>query len=123
VFDDSIFEEIVAAEPAGAGGGDEQAADVIRADLRARGVTHVLVNWGEILRYRLPGSYGYAEFVQPVRFDRLVERGVLTEAECLLRSDWGQMSERERSLVQSWTGWESLVRGAEFRSVLLYRVQ
>ena len=123
VFDDSIFEEIVAAEPAGAGGEDERPADLIRADLRARGVTHVLVNWGEILRYRLPGSYGYAEFVQPVRFDRLVERGVLTEAECLLRSDWGQMSERERSLVRGWDGWEGLVRGAEFRSVLLYRVK
>lgn len=51
--------------------------DEIVAALRAQGITHVFVNWLEILRYREPGSYGYTEFVSPRTFAKLVERGVL----------------------------------------------
>lgn len=47
----------------------------IRRTLNQHGVTHVLVNWQEILRYRT--TYGYTDFVTPERFAELVRRGVL----------------------------------------------
>ena len=67
VFDDSIFEQLVAG----------RAAEEARAALLERGVTHVFVHWGEIERYRSPGNYGFTEFVRPAVFLRLVEQGVL----------------------------------------------
>jgi hypothetical protein len=51
--------------------------DEILSRLRAEGITHVLVNWLEILRYREPGSYTYADFISPRTLQRLVELGVL----------------------------------------------
>ena len=67
VFDDSIFEQLVAG----------RTAEEARAALLERGVTHVFVHWGEIQRYRSQGNYGFTEFVQPAVFARLVEQGVL----------------------------------------------
>lgn len=49
----------------------------IRAALAHEQVSHVLVRWDEIERYRSPGNYGYSEYVTPELFDDLVERGVL----------------------------------------------
>jgi hypothetical protein len=45
--------------------------------LRARGITHVWVDWSEIRRYRSPGNYGYTDFVTPELFQGLVDAGVL----------------------------------------------
>src|SRR4029077_13634061 len=75
VFDRSIFEDWFAARP-GEGGamGDPEA---IRKKLADEGITHVYVNWLEILRYRAPGSYGYTDFVTPERFDQLQKLRVL----------------------------------------------
>jgi len=67
VFDDSVFEQLVAGR---------SGAEARRA-LADRGITHVLVDWGEIARYRGPGNYGFAQFVQPEVFDHLVSEGVL----------------------------------------------
>ena len=58
-------------------------AIVLQIDARklaAEGITHVYVNWLEILRYRAPGSYGYTDFVTPKRFRQLQKIGVLDEA-------------------------------------------
>ena len=41
----------------------------------ARGITHIVVNWSEILRYRT--TYRYTDFVHPSRFEALVDAGVL----------------------------------------------
>ncbi|MBX3450943.1 MAG: hypothetical protein KF777_15355 [Planctomycetaceae bacterium] len=41
------------------------------------GVTHILVNWREILRYREPGSYGYSDSIHPDLFRRFQEAGLL----------------------------------------------
>ena len=41
----------------------------------ARGITHIVVNWSEILRYRT--TYQYTDFVHPSRFQSLVDAGVL----------------------------------------------
>ena len=49
----------------------------IRQNLRRAGITHLFVNWNEILRYRT--TYGYTEFVTPERFRQLQERGIITE--------------------------------------------
>ncbi|OYW24725.1 MAG: hypothetical protein B7Z55_01370 [Planctomycetales bacterium 12-60-4] len=49
----------------------------IRQILKQHGITHVFVNWGEILRYRQPYSYGYSDFVSPRTLATLVDRGVL----------------------------------------------
>lgn len=47
----------------------------VRRKFESEGVTHVLVNWQEILRYRM--TYGYSDFVTPQRFEWLRERGLL----------------------------------------------
>ncbi|MBI1348480.1 hypothetical protein GC163_19575 [bacterium] len=78
VFDRSIFEEWCGV-PDFTTHGDralKSAAD-IRKILREHGITHVYVSWSEILRYRQPYSYGYSDFVHPLRFDELVADGVL----------------------------------------------
>jgi hypothetical protein len=83
VFDRSIFETWFAARPGEAGadvdrvGGAVRDPAAIRKKLADEGITHVYVNWLEILRYRAPRSYGYTEFVTPERFAELKDNGVL----------------------------------------------
>ncbi len=48
-----------------------------RAALTAAGVTHVLVNWSEIERYRSPGNYGFSDWPQPSHIDQLVRDQIL----------------------------------------------
>ena len=66
-FDDCLLEQLVAG----------RTADQVRAALVEREITYILVNWGEIARYRSPGNYGYSNFVRPEVFDRLVAEDVL----------------------------------------------
>ena len=47
----------------------------VRRKFESEGVTHVLVNWQEILRYRM--TYGFSDFVTPKRFAWLREQGLL----------------------------------------------
>jgi hypothetical protein len=77
VFDRSIFEEWCGESPHGGPAASRPLRDpaAIRQTLRHAGVTHVLVNWSEILRYRT--TYGYTDFVTPERFARLQQAGVL----------------------------------------------
>jgi hypothetical protein len=55
----------------------------VRQDLKARGITHVYIDWYEIARYRSPGNYGFTAYVTPEVFARLVAEGVLGPAESL----------------------------------------
>jgi hypothetical protein len=64
-FDDCIFEQIVKG----------RTTAEIRAELAARRIASVYVDWGEIARYRR--TYGFTAFVEPEIFDRLVTEGVL----------------------------------------------
>jgi hypothetical protein len=50
--------------------------DKQRENLRADGVTHVLIHWGEIRRYRSPGNYGFSDWPQRSDIESLVERGI-----------------------------------------------
>ncbi|MBW3542731.1 MAG: phospholipid carrier-dependent glycosyltransferase [Planctomycetes bacterium] len=43
--------------------------------LKRHGITHVAVNWREVLRYR--ATYGMTDFVKPQTFERLVEANIL----------------------------------------------
>jgi hypothetical protein len=67
VFDRSLFEQCFA----------DKSPEESREWLRQRGITHVLVNWSEILRYREPGSYGYTDFAHPDTFAKLQTAGLL----------------------------------------------
>lgn len=49
----------------------------IEEQFKAEHIAFVYVNWAEILRYRIPGSYGYTDYVTPQRFNQLVKEGVL----------------------------------------------
>ncbi|MCA9028017.1 MAG: hypothetical protein KDA86_22595 [Planctomycetaceae bacterium] len=89
VFDVSLFQEWLSATPELPDGEQSlKTADEIRSTLRDHGITHVFVNWQEVLRYRAPGSYGYTEFVTPQRFRELVEMGVLKEQATDPRYAW-----------------------------------
>ena len=86
VFDHSLFEEWLGGEARpGADGFPDHAqrpfksVDELRQALADREITHLYVNWLEILRYRSPGNYGYTEFVSPGRFTQLRELGILGE--------------------------------------------
>ncbi len=77
VFDISIFEQWCSAADPDVAPTDQtmRTPDEIRQALAENGITHVLVNWDEILRYRT--SYRYSDFVAPHRFDWLVDLGIL----------------------------------------------
>lgn len=64
-FDDNLFENWV----------KNRTASEVQAELAARHIAYVFVDWGEISRYRR--TYGYTNFVQPNVFDKLVQQGVL----------------------------------------------
>jgi hypothetical protein len=82
-------------------------AEQIRDSFHKEGITHVLVNWQEILRYRL--TYGYAEYVHPARFDWLVENGVLEEPVILASRNWKELSAAEQQFLTE-SGWRDLLR-------------
>ncbi|MEO8269288.1 MAG: hypothetical protein ABI557_06180 [Aureliella sp.] len=48
-----------------------------RENLARAGVTHVLINWSELARYRSPGNYGFSEWPQRDDIKRLVSDQVL----------------------------------------------
>jgi len=82
VFDSSLFEEWCSTRPAAV---QEPRSllpvDVVRARFQQEGVTHVFVNWKELLRYRL--TYGSPEFLRPQSFRQLQQNGLLRR-----RDDW-----------------------------------
>ncbi|MFH1304686.1 MAG: hypothetical protein ABIK07_26840 [Planctomycetota bacterium] len=52
-------------------------AGEVREKLQAEHIAYVYVNWAEVLRYRVPGSYGFSDYVTPARFKHLIQAGVL----------------------------------------------
>jgi hypothetical protein len=66
-FDDCVFELLT----------KERSVGEIRAAFREREIAWVLIDWGEIARYRSEGNYGFTDYVQPSVFARLVEQEVL----------------------------------------------
>lgn len=102
VFDRSLFEECFA-ERMATGEFRLRSPEESREWLHRRGITHVLVNWSEILRYREPGSYGYTDFAHPDTFAKLQAAGLLDAA--LTLPDWAAfvpVNEAKRKQVASW---------------------
>jgi hypothetical protein len=124
VFDRSLFESWTRSEST-SDAADSVAmkpAAEIAETLRREGITHIVVNWSEILRYRRPGSYGYTSYVQPDRFDELVRAGVLHRPTLLMSGDWMALGKADRQEILSWVGGAGLVDGDVWRSGLSYRV-
>lgn len=55
--------------------------------LRRRRIAYVVVDWGEIDRYRSPGNYGFSPLVDRRLMDQLVEQGVVERVDWPLGSD------------------------------------
>jgi len=53
------------------------------AALHQRGITHILIQWTEINRYRKPTNYGFSDWPQAADIQQLVDDGVVN------RVDWG----------------------------------
>jgi hypothetical protein len=77
VFDRSLFEDLCGEASHTGPAAERPLRDpaALRDAFRSAGITHVYVNWSEILRYRT--TYGYTDFVSPERFQALVQTGVL----------------------------------------------
>ena len=89
--------------------------------LREEGITHILVNWGAVLRYRT--TYGFTEYIDPARFRQLLDDGVLHSRKVLLQQPWSKLSSDEQAMVKSWRGFEQLIHDdSSFSVVELYVV-
>jgi hypothetical protein len=69
VFDDNVFEQLAR----------DRSPEQVREALIERQLSHVLVDWDEVNRYRSPGNYGFTPYIQRQVFQRLVQAGVLAE--------------------------------------------
>lgn len=80
VFDLSIFEQLAGTEAPEISSRDRPLRSTveIQRNLKQQGITHVLVNWQEILRYRT--TYGYTDFVTPGRFQQLLQMQILEKS-------------------------------------------
>lgn len=56
-------------------------AEQQRTALNAAGITHLLINWTEIQRYRSPGNYGFSSWPQPSHIEQLVADKILKPIE------------------------------------------
>lgn len=126
VFDESIFQRLTSAdlsEP----DADQRTANVNEfcERLRGAGVTHLFVNWSEVLRYR--ETYGYTDYVTPKRIADLVDAGVLNPLPLDERKThvlWEDLNESTRNEIERW-GPELHVRlnGVDgFRRFELYEI-
>ena len=104
VFDRSIFQDWCAADQPDVPAGQlpMRPAEEIRRRFEAAGITHVFVNWEEILRYR--PSYGYTDFVTPTRFDWLQAHGILGRDIPMPYGYrfWDSLSNQDQAEVEGW---------------------
>lgn len=60
----------------------DRTSDQQRSALKENGITHILVDWTEIGRYRSPGNYGFSEWPQTEDVQRMIDAGIVS------RVDW-----------------------------------
>jgi hypothetical protein len=128
VFDHSIFEDDCSSALPDVPAQDQplRPAAEIRQTWQARGITHIVVNWSEILRYRT--TYKYTDFVHPRRFAELVEAGVLTPVAVPSERSfvpWENVaSEKQREALQWAPELKRLLPGGDsmLRAFEVYRV-
>ncbi len=105
VFDQPILRDWLAERPVGDVSERDwplRPIDDVRRQFESHGVTHVLVNWQELLRYRM--TYGYSDFVTPSRFTWLRENGLLGDPEEFSRGmrDYDGMDGNSRAELDRW---------------------
>ena len=121
VFDDSIFQQWTSLDLAAADDAQPmKPADEVATVLRQNGITYVLVNWSEVLRYRL--TYGFTAYVQPDKFTQLVDAGVLSPPTVLLGREAAGLSVDEKRELARWPGFPDLLSEDLLKTVVLYRV-
>ena len=114
VFDESIFQRWTCAQDDVLAGTilsadlPMKSMDEIHARLTSEGVTHVYVNWFEILRYRL--TYGYTPYVVPSRLKDLVDGQVLLPGNVTAAGTWATLSEQQQTEILSWGGHDFLMQ-------------
>lgn len=116
VFNRSIFEEWFKQENAGppAEAPLKPKGEILRT-LADHGITHVAVNWSEILRYR--PTYTYTDFVHPDRFHALAEMGVLRRLPgAVTFREFAKFPDDQRREVERWA--PGLVRTLEGKAVV-----
>ncbi len=129
VFDESLFEQWTAdASDDRLWSADRRMKEpaAVHKELTDRGVTHILINWNEILRYRGPGNYTYTDYVSPERFRQLVDAGVLSEPDTLGRQEWQQLTDSQQRTImggpdhEGWRGYEDLLSTGSFNNAKLW---
>lgn len=104
VFDISIFEQWCSANEPGVPVAEQKLkpAEEIRQKLQAEGITHILVNWQEILRYRM--TYGMSEFLAPWRLRQLQRDRVLLPQTMIVGGSRSMESfqDHERADILQW---------------------
>jgi hypothetical protein len=91
-FDDCNFEQMLR----------DRTTDDRREELRRQRISHVLVDWIELRRYRSPGNYGYSDYVTPELLQtEFVATGLLRPVPTELVPENGQIYE-----VVGWRDWD-----------------
>ena len=61
--------------------------------LRQRGITHILVQWAEIHRYRYPKNYGFSDWPKPSDIQKLVDDGVASRVDWRFSNSFAELLE------------------------------
>jgi hypothetical protein len=123
VFDESIFEQwtSAASDATSSKNADMKSAEEIRSVFRAQKITHIYVNWSEVLRYRQ--TYGYTDFVTPARFLELQSIGLLAAPVTMSTGEWASLDDQQQKEVSSWSGAASLMNGKRFwNNIQMFRI-
>ena len=115
VFDHSLIEQYCRGDST-----PLRTASEIHRTLASHGITHVCVNWRQVIRYRT--TYGYTAFVAPRLFAELQKIGVLdrrVDLGIIASGDIG--TPRELDAFREWG--DSLGDGVDFATASLYRVR
>lgn len=104
VFDISIFEQWCSANESGIPIAEQKMKSTaeIRERLKSEGITHILVNWQEVLRYKT--TYGISEFLAPWRFEHLQKEGILHRNATSLSGarPLDSFSDSDRQVIEDW---------------------
>ena len=122
VFDHSIFEADCSAGQPSPLAADQplRPAKEILDRWHARGITHIVVNWSEILRYRT--TYRYTDFVHPSRFEALVKAGVLESGGRPEMALLSEMAPEKQAEVLRWAPKLLKSGPSDERAVILFEV-
>ncbi len=102
VFDHSLLEQWTT-KKLGRNEWELLSVEEIAKNFRDEGITHVLVNWNEILRLRT--TYGYTDFISPARFEELGERWHFVEIplpESYNLRDWEGVDDSWKNEIEHW---------------------